>query len=629
MTVDVAREQPAAVSPPAAASSTQWTGVEPDVLDHLQKPRPRLRLATLFAALLAALLPLCWAIQIRDGMGVAGINRPVFWGFYIITFVFWIGISHAGTLISAILRVTGAEWRRPVTRCAEAVTVFALCVGGLFPLIHLGRPWIFFYMLPYPNDRMLWPNFRSPLMWDLVAITTYLTGSILYFAVPLLPDLALLRDRMAARRAAGAKPSWRERLLDRVSLGWRGNPEQWDALEQGIKILAVAIIPVAVSVHTIVSWDFAMTRVPGWKSTIFGPYFVVGAIYSGIAMLLIAMAILRRGLRLDGVLHDRLFNNLGLLFLAMTLFWGYFTFAEHLTTWYAGDLAEQIVHHGLMSGTSLRVFLVMVIVNVAIPLCVLPFRWGRRPVPLALVSCGVVLGMWLERWIIVIPSLSAPRLTFLEGVYRPSMIEIGILVGSAGLFLLLYLLFVQILPVVSVWEIREGREVARSGSAATAVARTSQVRLDGAAEKAEEATEVHVDVDSVLAATNDGSAEDLLEVRSSAPSPRLHARRTRLPVVVWSLVGALVGGLAAFSLARWTALDYPLPTGGMNVVSGPPLGIVTYEGAALGLILATCWTVARRVRRFSGPLGQNAIAALSDGSWVVRRRANAQAPDED
>lgn len=604
-----------APGPQQSERSNRWTGVEPEVLDHLQRPRPRLRLATWLAGLVAALLPVCWAVQIRDGMGVAGINRPVFWGFYIITFVFWIGISHAGTLISAILRVTGAEWRRPVTRCAEAVTVFALCVGGLFPLIHLGRPWIFFYMLPLPNDRMLWPNFRSPLMWDLVAITTYLTGSILYFAVPLLPDLALLRDRLAAKRAANDRPSWRERWFDRLSLGWRGNPEQWSALEQGIKILAVAIIPVAVSVHTIVSWDFAMTRVPGWKSTIFGPYFVVGAIYSGIAVLLIAMALLRRSLRLAGVLHDRLFNNLGLLFLAMTLFWGYFTFAEHLTTWYAGDLAEQIVHHGLMSGTSLTVFLVMVAVNVAVPLCVLPFRWGRRPLPLALVSCGVVLGMWLERWIIVIPSLSAPRLTFLEGTYSPTGIEIGILLGSAGLFLFLYLLFVQFLPVVSVWEIREGREVARAGSSEGVTVDATQV-IDHAQE------EVHPDAESVLAALAESRrAGDVLEIRSSAPSPWIHAERARVSVVAWSLFGGLLGGLIAFSLARWTALDYPLPTGGMNIVSGPPLGIVTYEGAALGLILATCWTVAWRVRRCGGPIGSNAAPALADGDWVVRRRA--------
>ena len=616
MTSDVASVTPAG-SDPAGRSTDRWTGVEPEVLDHLQRPRPRLRLATLVAAALTALLPLCWAIQIRDGMGVAGINRPVFWGFYIITFVFWIGISHAGTLISAILRVTGAEWRRPVTRCAEAVTVFALCVGGLFPLIHLGRPWIFFYMLPLPNDRMLWPNFRSPLMWDLVAITTYLTGSILYFAVPLLPDLALLRDRLASRRADGAKPSRRERWLDRLSLGWRGNPEQWDALEQGIKILAVAIIPVAVSVHTIVSWDFAMTRVPGWKSTIFGPYFVVGAIYSGIAVLLLAMAILRHGLRLGGVLHDRLFNNLGLLFLAMTLFWGYFTFAEHLTTWYAGDLAEQIVHHGLMSGTSLGVFVLMVVVNVVIPLGVLPFRWGRRPLPLALVSCGVVLGMWLERWIIVIPSLSAPRLTFLEGAYSPTIIEIGVLVGSVGLFLLLYLLFVQLLPVVSVWEIREGREVAVAGPGESIQVGASRVDAEGQ-------DELHRDAASVVRAMESDGADDIVEVRSSAPSPLVHARRVGLPVVVWSLLGALLGGLVAFSLARWTALDYPLPTGGMHIVSGPPLGIVTYEGAALGLILATCWTVALRVRRWGGAVGQNASPDLADGAWTVRRRVERQ-----
>ncbi|HYM09168.1 MAG TPA: NrfD/PsrC family molybdoenzyme membrane anchor subunit, partial [Bryobacterales bacterium] len=226
----------------------------------------------------------CWGYQMGRGLGVAGIRRPVMWAFYIVNFVFWIGISHAGTLISAILRLTNAGWRRPVTRAAEAITVFALMIGALFPLIHLGRPWLFYWLLPYPNSRELWPNFRSPLLWDLTAIFTYLTGSVIYLYLPLIPDLGQL----------GAHTSgWQQKFYRLLSLGWTGSDREWHALERAMKLMAGIILAVAVSVHTVVAWDFAMALAPMWHSSIFGPYFVAGAIFSGIAALLVVMAILR------------------------------------------------------------------------------------------------------------------------------------------------------------------------------------------------------------------------------------------------------------------------------------------------------------------------------------------------
>lgn len=647
----------------AAPTAGELAAARGSLVDHLLGKRPRLVLATAVAGALALLLFACWAYQIRNGLGVSGLNRPVFWGFYIITFVFWIGISHAGTLISAILRVTGAGWRRPVTRCAEGVTVFALCVGGLFPLIHLGRPWVFFYMLPYANDRMLWPNFRSPLIWDLVAITTYLIGSLLYLSLPLLPDLAVVRDRLA-QPSGLRQPGLRHWIFCKLSLGWQGRPSQWHALEQGIKVMAVAIIPVAVSVHSIVSWDFAMTQVPGWKSSIFGPYFVVGAIYSGIAVLLIAMALLRSGLRLQSVLHDTLFNNLGLLFLAMTMLWGYFTFAEHLTTWYAGDRFEQVVHHELMRGTSLHLLVLMVAVNVVIPLAVLPFRWGRRPLALALVSCGVVLGMWLERWLIVVPSLSVPRSAFLQGSYSPSWVEIGVLVGSVGLFAFLYLVFMQILPIVSVWEIREGIfeheakriKLGRSAVGVQSQSQSQSQEQDDAVENLgasadptnlrlatppgpkEHVCRVAVDNVTELFRLNDRARDAqvrLVDVRSSAPVPGLQPAKStaqRRPVVlIAALMGAFAGGLSAFLLATRTATAYPLPTGGMEIVAGPPVAIVTFEGTALGLMLATALAVVVAVRKgraksglLGGALQPEEAAQYAEGALLVDLAAESQ-----
>src|SRR5690242_13304560 len=257
--------------------------------------------AAVLAALVAAAL-FAWGYQMYYGLGISGLNRPVFWAVYITNFVFWIGISHAGTLISAILRVCNASWRRPVTRCAEAITVFSLSIAGLFPLIHLGGPWLFFWLIPYPSERGIWPQFRSPLLWDFFAINTYLIGSVTFLLLPSFPDFALIRDR-----ASG----WRKKVYGIISLGWRGTPKQWHRLEMAMRIMAVAIIPVAVSVHTIVSWDFAMAPVPGWHSTIFGPYFVAGAIFSGIAALIVAMALLRKLLHLEEYLQPTHFDNLG------------------------------------------------------------------------------------------------------------------------------------------------------------------------------------------------------------------------------------------------------------------------------------------------------------------------------
>ncbi|MEC9242828.1 MAG: NrfD/PsrC family molybdoenzyme membrane anchor subunit, partial [Gemmatimonadota bacterium] len=437
------------------------TAKEAALLRPITGVRPGLILGSLVTGALAGLLFFSWGYQIKNDIGVAGINRPVFWGFYITNFVFWIGISHAGTLISAILRVTSAEWRRPVTRCAEAITVFALTIGGLFPLIHLGRPWLFWFMIPFPNSRGLWPNFRSPLVWDMMAIGTYLTGSVLYLLLPLLPDMAILRDRAMAETPASLKA----RLFSFMALGWRGTTQQWHSLEAGIKVMAVIIIPVAVSVHTIVSWDFSMTLAPMWHSTIFGPYFVVGAIYSGIGVLMVALYLLRRGLGLQEYLNDKVFNNLGLLFVAFTVIWTYFTAAEHITVWYGHEPSEMAVFWERVAGDYALVFWGMILVNTVIPLAVLSFRWGRKPFATAVVGFGVLIGMWIERFLIVVGTLRLPRMEFTVGTYSPSWVELGILVGSFGMFAMLYFLFVQFAPIVSLWEVREGDHIAGSAAA--------------------------------------------------------------------------------------------------------------------------------------------------------------------
>jgi len=388
-----------------------------------------------------------WAYQMYRGFGMTGINMPIYWAFYITTFVFWIGISHAGTLISAILRLVNAGWRRPVTRCAEVITAFALMIGAMFPIIHLGRPWLFFWLMPYPNQRMIWPNFRSPLVWDFFAISTYLTGSLLFLLLPMIPDLALVRDKTTG---------WRHRVYGVLALGWQGTPKQWHRLESAMQIMAIAIIPVAVSVHTIVSFDFSMAPVPMWHSAIFGPYFVAGAIFSGIAALIIAMAALRKFLHLEEYLHPVHFQNLGKLMLMMSLLWTYFIFNERLTVWYGNASAEREVFLVTQRGSFAPLFWTMVACNFAIPFVILSIKKLRTITGCVIASFTVVIGMWLERFLIVVPSLGHKYLPYTWGHYRPRPVEIIIVTSTFAAMVLLYVLFSKLVPIISIWELKVG-----------------------------------------------------------------------------------------------------------------------------------------------------------------------------
>jgi Ni/Fe-hydrogenase subunit HybB-like protein len=422
--------------------------INDDLLRPVLETSPRFYLAVVLVGLVAALGFVAWGYQIWNGIGVAGISRPVFWGFYITNFVFWIGISHAGTLISAILRLANAGWRRPVTRCAEAITVFALMIGAMFPLIHLGRPWLAFWLFPYPNERGLWPNFRSPLLWDFFAINTYLLGSFLFLLLPMLPDFALVRDR-----ARG----WRQRVYGWLALGWEGTPRQWHRLETAMHIMAVLIIPVAVSVHSIVSFDFAMSPVPMWHSTIFAPYFVAGAIFSGLAALILAMALLRKLLHLEEYLRPEHFSNLGKLLLVMSLLWFYFIFVERLTVWYGNDPAEMAVYRATQSGPYAPLFWVMVFCNFLLPVPLLTIPRLRTIAGTVVAALGVVVGMWLERFLIIVPALAHKFLPYSWGTYAPTWVEITITVATFAGMVLLYMLFAKLVPVISVWEWKVGR----------------------------------------------------------------------------------------------------------------------------------------------------------------------------
>ncbi len=385
---------------------------------------------------------IAWLTQLRRGLSVTGLNVPVYWGLYITHFVFFIGISHAGTLISAILRLSHAEWRRSITRAAEVITVLVLFFGMGCVILDLGRP-----------DRVLNvlrnPNFTSPLLWDVTSIATYLTASTIYLFLPLIPDIAILRDRMPSRR-------WFYRPL---ALGWTGSPRQKRILNIAIAVMAVIVIPIAVSVHTVVSWVFAMTVQPMWHSTIFGPYFVVGAIFSGIAAIIIAMAIIRRAYHLEAYLKPIHFSNLGILLLVMTLLWFYFTFAEFLTTYYGAEPTHMIVFLSKTEGQFSPLFWTMVVCCFAVPFTLLAIRRTRTTIwGTVVASIAVEIGMWIERFLIVVPSLSNPRLPMTAAQYVPSWVEWSLFAAFVSVFILLYAVFSKLFPIVSIWEIREGRE---------------------------------------------------------------------------------------------------------------------------------------------------------------------------
>ncbi|MCZ6491401.1 MAG: polysulfide reductase NrfD [Acidobacteria bacterium] len=424
-----------------------FTQITDDILAPMWKPS-RGYLFLLFAAFsLAVVGGLCWLHQINTGMGVAGIARPAGWGIYISTFVFWVGIAHSGTLISAILYLFHVPWRAAISRTAEAMTIFAVMTAGLFPLIHIGRPWLFYWLIPYPNQRHLWVNFRSPLIWDVFAIGTYFTISLIFWYVGMIPDLAAIRDRSTGRKRS---------IYGLFALGWRGSGNQWRHYKAAYLFFAALATPLVISVHSVVSWDFAVGIVPGWHSTIFAPYFVAGAIFSGLAMVCTLIIPLRRAFHLEKYITLNHFNQLSKLILFMSLIVSYAYVMEFFIAWYTGNPIERDSFYYRAFGDYRTLFWIMIVCNCALPL-VLFFRKMRHNLKvLFTLSLLINVGMYLERFIIIPVSLTHGFIPNVWGLYTPSIYEIGILAGSFGFFFFFFLLFIKFLPVLPIFEIKEG-----------------------------------------------------------------------------------------------------------------------------------------------------------------------------
>ena len=387
-----------------------------------------------------------WFYQLNYGIGASGMNHPTVWGTYFASFIFWIGLSHSGTLLSCVLHITNSEWRKAMYRSAEAMTLFSLLVAVTMVMVHVGRPWFIHWAAPYPNQMELWPNFRSPLLFDVMAITTYLTGSLIFIYMGSIPDFAAVRDRTKG---------WRHHLYVLLSLGWRGSDKEWHRLGWAYTFLAVLIIPLAVSVHSIVSWDLAMSIVPGLHQTIFAPYFVVGAIYSGTAGIVTVMFMLRKYMGFEHFIRKLHFDNLGKLLLLLSLLWTYINLLELFTGWYSGTSAEYEQLKYKLFGYYAPLYWEMILFCAVAPLLLISNKFRTSFVPMLILSIAINIGMYTERFLIIATTLSRQYLPESWRLYTPSLVEVSILVGSVALFVTLFLLFVKIVPSVSIYEVKE------------------------------------------------------------------------------------------------------------------------------------------------------------------------------
>jgi molybdopterin-containing oxidoreductase family membrane subunit len=417
-----------------------------DILSVMEGTSPSYWLLLAIVAGFVALAGGIWLYQVYKGLGIAGYVHPVFWGTYIVTFVFWVGIAHAGTLISAILYLFRAKWRNAINRSAEAMTVFAVLTAAQFLGIHVGRIWKSYFILPYPNQRGLWVNFKSPLLWDTVAISTYATISAVFLYVGLIPDIAIARDR-----ATG----WRRVLYTILALGWQGTTLEWKSHSRTVLHLSGLATPLVLSVHSVVSWDFAMTLVPGWHATIFGPYFVAGAIFSGFAMVLTMMIPVRRIFGLEEYITDYHLENMSRFLLLTSIIVGYAYCAEYFIAWYSGVEAEQTSFWMRAFGPYWISTWVMIVCNVVFPQ-LLWFKKLRTNVPfLFVLSVLINVGMWFERYVIIISGLSREHVPSAWGTYTPSWPELGIVAGSFAFFSMFFLIFLKLFPIIAIAEVKE------------------------------------------------------------------------------------------------------------------------------------------------------------------------------
>ena len=563
-------------------TSLSYLQVNRDLLNNLLSSPTRVWYALLGCDLVVLAFGLyCWIYQIYAGLGVTGLTHPVGWGVYITNFVFWVGIAHSGTLISAVLFLFRARWRTPIARSAEAMTIFAVMTAGLFPIIHLGRAWNFYWLLPYPNQRQLWVNFQSPLVWDAFAISTYFAVSFMFWYIGLVPDLGAARDRTAGLR---------KKLYGLFSLGWQGTDRQWHHYLSAYGFLAALATPLVVSVHSVVSWDFAMSIVPGWHSTIFAPYFVAGAIFSGLAMVLTLLIPLRKIFSLEAYITDYHFDNLGKMIILTSLILSYSYASEFFIAWYSANPYERSIFWYRAVGDYAPLFWLMLSCNCAIPMLLCWKSIRTNTLWLFSIALLVNVGMWLERFVIIVSSLSHEFDPAAWGLYQPSWVEVGITVGSFAWFFLFFLLFVKFLPLVSLAEVKEHLPPSSHTTPSTPAPNESYKSYESH-ESEVGLVGVFTHLEKLVAAVHtlrqDGYKN--ISVVSPFPSHELEAAlgTRKSPIRYFTLIGGLLGCAIGFALPTYTALDWPLQTSAKPIVALPAFAIIAFELTILFGAIAT------------------------------------------
>lgn len=559
--------------------------VNTQVIEALTPPGLRYALFLLFLAGGIGLWLISWFYQIMMGMGVAGLNIPVGWGLYIASFVFWVGIAHSGTLISAVLFLVRAKWRSSISRASEAMTVFAVMTAGMFPLIHLGRVWVFHFILPYPSQRQLWPNFQSPLVLDVVAVTTYLTVSSIFFFVGLIPDIAAVRDRF---KVNGLTDTLRYKIYRALSLGWSGAESQWRHYGRAYLFFATLATPLVVSVHSVVSWDFALGILPGWHATIFPPYFVAGAIHSGLAMVLTLMIPLRRILHLEDLLQNKHLEAMAKTIIVTGLIVGYAYIIEPWLAWYSGDKFESQFAWWRATSNMSPLYWLLFPLNVFFPLLFAFKRVRRNLAALFLISILINVGMWLERYVIVTFSTAHDFLPHNWGYYQPTWVEVCIAIGTACFFMFLFSIFAKTLPVVPMADVKEDLMLGPLEDELEELADVRFQRIKTQKSPAFDSVGLKATFDSPrsLIAAVQALVESGVKPHEVFSPVRLEELRHILgfrpsPIRYFTFVGAVLGIIGGFTLAVWSADVNKLIVGGKPPHAWIVYCVVAFEGAVL------------------------------------------------
>jgi molybdopterin-containing oxidoreductase family membrane subunit len=560
-------------------SDLTYRDMNDDILGPLKRPGRAyfVTLAVFLAGIGCALA--AWLYQVHTGMGITGLNHPVGWATYITNFVFWVGIAHSGTLISAILHLVRSRWRTAISRAAEAMTVFAVMTAGLFPMIHLGRVWVFYFILPYPSERRLWPDFLSPLIWDVCAVSTYFTVSSIFWYVGMIPDLAAARDRL---EPVLGRNHLRVRIYRWLALGWSGAGRQWRHYGRAYLFFAALATPLVVSVHSVVSWDFAMSILPGWHTTIFAPYFVAGAIHSGLAMVITLLIPMRRLLGLQRVITIDHFEAMAQVMIVTTLVVGYAYLIEPFMAWYSGDEFERQFAAWRATGWIAPLFWALPLLNCLAPIFFIFKRVRRNLTWLIVISILVNIGMWLERLVIIAGSTSHDFLPHNWLSYAPRWPELTITVGAFAWFLFFFFLFARGLPTVALCDVKEDRLRDREGPIPFVPGRG---RDGGVRKTSTGVLAVFRDVPTMLAALEKVHGSEFKNIDTYSPMRLREAEailgRGPSPVRYWTFLGALGGLVGGFGLAIGSALVNSLTAGGKWPVSWVPYCIVGFEGTIL------------------------------------------------